>query len=79
METSKNIIQWNLNGFHNKIDEIKLIINQHNPIAICIQETNIKIYHLLPNIKKYTNASKNRSVYNRASGGVDILIHTSYP
>lgn len=77
--STKNIIQWNLNGFHNKIDEIKLIINQHNPIAICIQETNIKKDDSLPNIKNYTIAFKNRNVYNRASGGVGILVHTAYP
>lgn len=29
----------------------------------------------LPNIKNYNSATKNRSVYNRASEGVCILVH----
>lgn len=37
---TKNIIQWNINGFFSKLEELQLIIKEHNPIIICLQETN---------------------------------------
>lgn len=36
------IINWNTNGFFNKIDEIKILINNLNPYLISIQETRLK-------------------------------------
>lgn len=32
----KNIIQWNLNGLHKNIDEIKLIIKLHQAITVIL-------------------------------------------
>ena len=75
----KNIIQWNLNGLHKNIDEIKLIINLHQPIAICLQETNLKYDESPPYINNYQYATKNRRGCLRASGGVCILINNSFP
>ena len=40
MENS--FIQWNCRGFRNKLEEIQLFIKNHNPIAICLQETLLK-------------------------------------
>jgi len=54
----KNIIQWNLNGLHKNINEIKLIINLHQPIAICLQETNLKLDESPPNINNYQYAEE---------------------
>jgi len=47
---SKNIIKWNLNGFYKNIDEIKIIIHLHQPIALCLQETNLKSDDPSPNL-----------------------------
>ena len=50
-----NIIQWNCRGTKANLEEIELIINTYDPIAICLQETYIK-----PNdnfsIKGYTHS-----------------------
>ncbi|XP_025197564.1 uncharacterized protein LOC112596261 [Melanaphis sacchari] len=75
----KNIIQWNLNGLHKNIDEIKLIINLHQPIAICLQKTNLKFDESPPNINNNQYATKNRRGCLRASGGVCTLINNSFP
>lgn len=45
---SFNIIQWILNGFFKKRDELKLIINNHNFQIICLQETNFKENYTAP-------------------------------
>lgn len=37
-----NILQLNVNGFNKKYDQIKLLIQYHNPDIICVQETNFK-------------------------------------
>ena len=75
----KNIIQWNLNGLKKNIDEIKLIINLHQPIAICLQETNLKYDESPPIINNFQYVNKNRRDCLRASGGVCILINNSFP
>lgn len=31
MPNTKNILQWNLNGFYKNMDETKLLINSHQP------------------------------------------------
>jgi len=36
------ILQWNLQSFHTKFSELKLLIKQHQPICICLQETRIQ-------------------------------------
>lgn len=50
---SKNIIQWNFNGFYKNIDEIKIIIHLYQPIALCLQETNLKSDDPSSNFKNY--------------------------
>jgi len=37
---SANIIQWNINGFYSKLEELQLIIKDHTPTIICLQKTN---------------------------------------
>lgn len=67
------------NGLHKNINEIKLTINLHQPIAICLQETNLK-YEKSPNINNYQYVKKKISRdYLRASGGVHTLINNSVP
>ena len=75
----KNIIQWNLNELHKNIDEIKLITDLHQPIAICLQETNLKYDESPPSLNNYQYAIKNNRDHLRASGGVYTLIINSYP
>jgi Endonuclease-reverse transcriptase len=39
----QHIIQWNCNGYYNNFPELKILNSQFNPIAICLQETHLKI------------------------------------
>lgn len=66
------IIQWNINGFYRRLENIKVIINKFNPICLCIQETNFSNDHCAQ-IRGYCNFHKNRNHSRIASGGVAIF------
>ena len=72
------IIQWNLNGFFKKQEELKLIIQNHDPQIICLQETNFRD-NFTAHLKNYVGFSKNRILSNRASGGVTIYTKSNIP
>jgi exonuclease III len=46
-----NIIQWNINNLIKKKNDPQNIVNKYNPIAICLQETNIIDYSYTPQFK----------------------------
>ena len=73
-----NIIQWNINGFYSKLEELQLIIRDHDPKVICIQETNFN-KKSNPTLHNFNIYNKNRDTCNRASGGVCILEHDTPP
>jgi len=68
-----NLIQWNLNGFHKKYNELQLLIQKHNPKILCLQETNFKD-NSIGNIPAYIGYHKNRINAIRSSGGVAVYI-----
>ena len=68
-----NLLQWNLNGFYKKYNELQLIIQKHNPMVLCLQETNFND-NSIGNIPSYTGYHKNRTNALRSSGGVAIYI-----
>jgi len=35
-----NIIQWNINGFFSRLEELQILTKELNPTIICLQETN---------------------------------------
>ena len=35
-------IQWNCRGFKVNFNELSLLIQNHNPVALCLQETHLK-------------------------------------
>ena len=72
------ILQWNLNGFFKKLDELKIIIAETQPEIICLQETNFK-YDTTGKLPNYIGYSKYRTDGARASGGVTIYVKTEYP
>ena len=69
-------IQWNCRGFKVNFNELSLLIQNPNPVALCLQETHLKDTDNI-RIKNYT-------IYNhyaqadRASGGSSIAIHNNY-
>jgi exonuclease III len=73
-----NILQWNLNGFFQKQEELKLIIQKHDHQIICLQETNFKDNYTV-HLKNYVGYSKNRRIADRASGGITIYSKSNIP
>ncbi|XP_025413600.1 uncharacterized protein LOC112685808 [Sipha flava] len=72
------LLQWNLNGFFKKLDELKIIITETQPEIICLQETNFK-YDTSGKLPNYTGYSKYRTTGARASGGVTIYVKSEFP
>lgn len=72
-----SIIQWNINGFFKRSVDINRVVFELNPLILCFQETNLKNSQP-PNLKNFTGYIKNRTVANRASGGVATFIHIEY-
>ena len=69
-----NISQWNLNGFRTHYKELQIIIKEHIPTIIALQETNFKDENYGNNIKSHTEITKNRIGARLASGGVATYI-----
>ena len=72
------IIQWNCRGLKSNFDKLSLLINNHKPVAVCLQETFLKWgndisikYHSIYN-KVFTNGEK-------ARGGVSIIVSNNIP
>ncbi|CAI6360221.1 unnamed protein product [Macrosiphum euphorbiae] len=61
-----SIIQWILNGFLKKQEELKLIVQNHDPQIICLKETNFND-NFATHLKNYEGFSKNRRASKRAS------------
>ena len=69
-----NIISWNCRGLKHNFNEVKLILAQHNPQVVCLQETYLK--------EDDTTSFKNYTGYHsyalqdsgKATGGVSVLI-----
>ena len=73
---NSNFIQWNCRGLRVNFNELSLLIQNHNPVAICLQETHLKDTDKI--------SIKNHTMYNhyaqgeRASGGLSIAVHNHY-
>ncbi|KAF0702174.1 Reverse transcriptase domain-containing protein, partial [Aphis craccivora] len=73
---SANIIQWKINGFYSKLEELQLIIKDHTPKIICLQETNFNT--------KSNPALLHSNIFKKkkteiSSGGVAILVNHNFP
>lgn len=75
---SIQILQWNLNGFYKKLDELKLLISEHDPVIICLQETNFNNFNKAK-LKNYNEYYINKVDCLRDSGGAAIYIKKDYP
>ena len=66
------IIQWNINGFQMRRDNIQLLLDNHSPAALCIQETNLY---------KDQDFKYHKSYYTHTGtghGGVGIIVKDKY-
>lgn len=72
------LLQWNINSFYNKLEELQILIRNYNPMIICLQETRFKT-HQQPNIKNYKIFRKDFPGGNNACGGVIIAVRNDIP
>ena len=75
---ANTIIQWNCRGLRPNFEEICLLINNHHPVALCLQETFLK--------ENDSTSFKYHSIYNKiftegqkAQGGVSIIVNNNIP
>lgn len=73
----QSIIQWNCNGYFAHLSELNLIINNHNPYILCIQETRFRM-NFIPKSNEFNVYFKNNDNELNASGGVATYVHKKY-
>ena len=76
--STRTIIQWNCRGFKPNYDELSLLINDHNPIAVCLQETYLKASDKI-SIKNYSLYNSYSTNPERATGGVSVIVNNDTP
>ena len=69
-------IQWNIHGFQANREQVRLLFKEHNPAAICLQET--KLRDLSPNIgSNYVFFRSPPLIGIRAHGGTGVIVQKS--
>ena len=69
-------MQWNCKGLRTRAEDLKMLMHDHNPGIICLQETKLgnSIYNPGLNYNMYHKSPRNG---DRAHGGVAIIINKS--
>ena len=73
-----SILQWNCRGLRTSILDLQSVISQHQPIAVCLQETKLAPESHCA-IKGYSIFRKDLAVDTIAHGGVLLAVHRSIP
>lgn len=68
------ILQWNCRGIKTHKAELEVILKEHNPYIICLNETMIP-YNEIYKIKNYKCFQYNVNTNTKARGGVVTLVH----
>ncbi len=75
---ANGIIQWNCRGLKSNFAELSLLVQEHKPAALCLQETFLKQNDTI-SIKHHTIFNKIYSEGDKAQGGVSIIVNNSVP
>ena len=74
--SSMALLSWNLNGYRSHFEELQLLLVDHKPLFLCLQET-----HHLPerhlHLRGYACYWKDTDDSLYVHGGVAILVHNS--
>lgn len=74
-----HFIQWNCRGLRANYNEIELLLNRLNPIAICLQETLLPEKYTL-SMRQYTVFTNTRSTSGgHPCGGTAIIVNKKIP
>jgi hypothetical protein len=71
-ESDLTIIQININGINNKIQELQLLAKDTNADILIIQETKLTSLNKSPSILNYTEIRKDR-IYNKGGGLITYI------
>ena len=76
---SRGILQWNCRGLKPNLLELNVLMQTHNPMIICLQETYLEP-NFIPSVSNYIYYnSYAKTSGTKVHGGVSILIHNSIP
>lgn len=74
-----NILQWNIKGFFNNLDELNVLLKEHNPNLVSLQETHVPFGSspIVPKSYKayFTNIESNTT----CKQGIGLLIKKNIP
>lgn len=70
------MIQWNCNGVRTHFNDLKILINDHNPVCLLLQETHLRDANNF-SLKGYNIYRKDVAGRARASGGVLTAVSSS--
>ncbi|KAK6178180.1 hypothetical protein SNE40_012990 [Patella caerulea] len=73
-----SIIQWNCRGLKPNFNEVQLLIQKHNPLAICLQETFLRNSDTL-SFRHFVGYHHHSVGDGRAHGGVSIILNGDIP
>src|SRR6056300_464128 len=73
MVQQPNILQWNCRGLRSSREDIELLLNQHSPVALCLQETKLKD----GNNQTFRHHNTYYNNTDSGNGGVAIIIKNS--
>ena len=71
-----DILQWNCKGLRTRSEDLKILMNNHNPGIVCLQETMLGNVTFNPGLN-YDIFSMNPTDGDRAHGGVAIIVNKS--
>ncbi|CAD7004082.1 unnamed protein product [Ceratitis capitata] len=73
------ILQWNLNGYWNNLQELQLLMRECNPEVVALQETHIP-HNTIPYIpQRYVGYFHNICTNNSSKQGVCLMIKKEIP
>ena len=75
---SNNILQWNCRSIKANFEELNLLVNEQKTVAVCLQEIFLKDFDKFT-LKYHCCYFKHCSDYDKASGGVAIIVNNSVP
>ena len=70
---SDAILQWNIRGILSNYEELKHLIQTHNPLIICLQETKVA-FNKLPDIRGYSKVEQDHE-----AEGIAIYVKSGVP
>ena len=74
-----SILQWNCRGFKSNLNEVQILIEEYNPVVICLQETLVTQNDKFK-IKHYNSYFKRAAVTNdKAHGGIGLIVKNDIP